>query len=484
MPENYAVRIPHFRAHKKTTGHLIMHTQNLSELEGQLKEELKLLGFPPQPWMPSSDVLDIAIIGAGMAGLCASFALMCKGIHNQQIFDESQSGYEGPWSTYAKMLTLRSGKDLIGPALWLPKLTFQAWYTAQHGADGWLSLYKIPTPLWMEYLRWYQKILNLPVHNNSKVLSIIPQEDKIIIEFIDGNVVYARKIILATGLKGFGGADIPPQLEELPKKFYAHTSETIDYTSFKNERIIVLGAGASAFDAAAESLEHQAGNVIMLTRRNKIPSVNKFARTVYPGFGVGYHLLPDSLKIAFMDCANKAGSPPPFESLDRVQRYLNFKVMTGYPFESIKIKNNIIQVSSKKETIEGDFLIAATGYAVDGFKVPILKHIINDILLWEDQHELPLTLRGFPYLGDHYQFLDKQLKGTTYLRNIYCFNYAATLSHGKTSGDIPDISIGAERLARGIAADFFTQKASIYLDRFMQDNIQEFDELKYSFIVH
>ncbi len=33
------------------------------------------------------------------------------------------------------------------------------------------------------------------------------------------------------------------------------------------------------------------------------------------------------------------------------------------------------------------------------------------------------------------------------MNRIHCFNYAATMSHGPISGDIPAISIGAERAA-------------------------------------
>ena len=41
------------------------------------------------------------------------------------------------------------------------------------------------------------------------------------------------------------------------------------------------------------------------------------------------------------------------------------------------------------------------------------------------------------------------------LAQIHCFNHAASLSHGKLSGDIPAISEGAQRLARGIASRLF-----------------------------
>jgi cation diffusion facilitator CzcD-associated flavoprotein CzcO len=40
---------------------------------------------------------------------------------------------------------------------------------------------------------------------------------------------------------------------------------------------------------------------------------------------------------------------------------------------------------------------------------------------------------------------------------VHCFNYAATLSQGAGTGDIPQISDGAQRLARGLAAVFLAE---------------------------
>ena len=45
----------------------------------------------------------------------------------------SPKDFEGPWATTARMETLRSPKQLTGPALGLPALTFRAWYEAQFG---------------------------------------------------------------------------------------------------------------------------------------------------------------------------------------------------------------------------------------------------------------------------------------------------------------------------------------------------------------
>ena len=145
---------------------------SLDALEHRLREDLRWLELPPASWVPPRfvdqvRVLDVAIVGGGMAGLTASAELRWLGIDNQQVFDRAPTGGEGPWVTYARMETLRSPKTLTGPALRLPALTFRAWYEAQFGRPAWDALYKIPRTQWMDYLRWYRKVLALPVQNHA-----------------------------------------------------------------------------------------------------------------------------------------------------------------------------------------------------------------------------------------------------------------------------------------------------------------------------
>ncbi len=59
-------------------------------------------------------------------------------------------------------------------------------------------------------------------------------------------------------------------------------------------------------------------------------------------------------------------------------------------------------------------------------------------------------LEGSPDLGESFEFQEKTPGACPALHQIHCFNFPATLSHGKLSGDIPAISEGADRLARGI----------------------------------
>ena len=113
--------------------------------------------------------------------------------------------------TYARMVTLRTPKHLTSIDLGLPSLTFRSWWEAQGGPEGWKKVDKIPRGDWMNYLRWYRKVLHLPVINEVKLNLIEPQKEGIHRLQIEGlgapsAPLLTRKVILATGIQGGGMA--------------------------------------------------------------------------------------------------------------------------------------------------------------------------------------------------------------------------------------------------------------------------------------
>ncbi len=465
---------------------------SLSQLETNLERELKLLSYPPSSWIISDDrhIYDVVIIGGGMSGLAAAFALQRYGISHIKIFDANPQGKEGPWLNYARMKILRSPKHLAGPALHIPSLTFQAWFEAQQGKQAWEQLDKIPTPMWMEYLNWYRTVLNLPVENHSTLTDIQPQSSffKLTIKkFKQLNEVLARKVVLATGRAGFGGVEVPSFIAHLPSSFYKNTTEEIHFKELSGKRIGIIGVGASAFDAAAVALEHHASSVEMFMRRSSIPNINKFATLGYPGFNQGFYHLSDEARYKFISEAFQVGIPPPFEALKRLSHYQNFNVWTRTIIEHAAIKGQAIEMRTSRGLFHLDYLIIATGFAIDGYKQPELSPFYEFVQLWKDR---PLFKRikedpklgRFPYLGPSFEFLEKEEGLAPFLKDLYCFNYAATLSHGLLSSDIPDISIGADRLARGIASSFFKQDWHTYYTALQHYHEIDFQEEDFNFL--
>lgn len=450
-----------------------INTHQAPHLKPKLQKELQMLNIPEDPWLPhfyTSDgieILDVAIIGGGMNGLATSFALIKEGIDNIKVFDENPSGKEGPWSRYARMNILRSDKTDLGPALGIPSLTFWSWYEAQYGEESWTQLKSVPTNMWSHYLCWFKNILNLPVENDITLKSIIPLQNflKLIFEKEGAEqIIYTRKVVLATGRDGAGGGEIPEFMKDVSPHLYAHTISSIDMELLENKKVAIIGAGASAFDAAASALEHGAKTVDVLIRRETLPSANRFAQIVQPGAALGfYHLKDDERWTSFAGWL-KHGIPPPKETLERVKNFKNLNIHYNTYIKKISSSESSAIISTSQNELTVDFIIIATGFAVDLSRRPELANISKEILLWNmcvspELKAQNSKLGKFPYLGPHFEFLEAYPGNASYLKNIYCFNYGAFLSHGLLSGDIGLNSLGANRLAEGIVIDFFLENS-------------------------
>ncbi len=471
---------------------------DLPKEDRALLRDLILLNYPSDDWRkeshhkPNPDpIYDVAIIGAGMAGLTAGAALFKEGIYHIKLFDQNPQGSEGPWTTYARMKTLRTGKDIMGPALGIPHLTFHAWFEAVFGAEAWKRLVKIPNGLWMDYLKWYRQAMQLPVENHCILLSLIPKEDGFELEFQQFGqtlLVKARKVVLATGRAGFGGPVIPEFAQHLPKSVYAHTTEPIQFETLQNRRIGIIGVGASSFDAAAVALETGAKSVDLIMRRARLPNVNKFASLPYKGFSHGYFQLSDEKRWQFISAALDAAIPPPIEALKRVEGNPNLRILSGTAILRMSYDGSQINIETNHGIYSYDFLILGTGFHIDGYQQPELQHVIDHIALWKDRLPAEIIkthskMGDFPYLGPSFEFMPKKPGTAPYLKNLYCYNYGATLSHGILSSDIPAISIGATRLAQGIAADFFVQESDWFLQCLKNYQQKDFEQEDYELII-
>ena len=127
---------------------------DLHALETTIQQDLERINFSSYTWIPpEGDILDVAIIGGGMAGLTTAFAMEMRGVTNICIYDENPEYQEGPWH-FARMRTLRTDKRFMGPALFLPNLTFNVWYESLHGKEAWESV-RIKFPPIYGWITWH-----------------------------------------------------------------------------------------------------------------------------------------------------------------------------------------------------------------------------------------------------------------------------------------------------------------------------------------
>jgi len=442
----------------------------LPALAARLREDLGYLCWPGKAWVPETThatgpVSDVVIVGGGMCGMVAWLALRTAGVERIRVLDRSPKGREGPWLTYARMETLRSPKQLTGPAFGHGALTFQAWFRAQFGAKAWDALDKIARPMWMEYLTWYRETLDIPVENGVSVDLVEPAGDllRLHLSGADQPGVLTRKLVMATGRDGTGVPNIPDFIANVPRKHWAHSSDTIDFARLKGKRVAVIGVGASAIDNGAEALEHGASEVRHLIRRAEMPTINKMMGVGSPGFTAGFPDLPDEWRWRFMNYSFVTQTPPPQGSTLRVSRHANAHFHFGHPVERITADGRGVTVHmAQGARLDTDFVILGTGFATDPMARREFGPACHDIALWRDIYTPPppeanRDLGQFPYLNPDFTFREKVPGAAPWLNRVYCFNYGATISMGKVSGDIPGVSEGADMLSRAIASKLYAE---------------------------
>jgi cation diffusion facilitator CzcD-associated flavoprotein CzcO len=441
----------------------------LARLAAEVARDLERLGLPPANWPASrrgpdgGAALEVLVIGAGMFGIGAAIGLIFKGIRNILLVDRSPRGLEGPWLTYARMETLRSPKHLPGPACGVPSLTFRAWYEARYGAAAWQPLYKVLNGDWQDYLGWLRDVLGLPVRNQVDVLRLSPGGSTVAARCASGEVLHARRVVLATGRFGTGGVFIPEGVERgLWPDRAAHTMEEIDFAALRGRSVAVLGAGAAAWDNAAVALEAGAARVEMYARRKVLPQVNKGRGSATPGYFEGWPALEPAHKWALLTYLHDRQAPPPHETIHRTIRHPGFALHLDSRVKAARRLPDGVALDLPERTDRVDFLIVGTGFLVDLALEPVLAEVVPHLALWGERYQPPPDLvrpelARFPWLGDGFELTEKAAGCCPALGRLHLFNHAALASLGPIASDVPGVSIGVERLAARIAQHIFRE---------------------------
>ncbi len=186
------------------------------------------------------DVYDVCIVGAGPAGISAS--LRCIEHKLRYITLEQDESVGGTVAKYPRQ------KMVMTSPVELPL----------YGSFKKLEISK------EDLLALWKKVFergDMKVRTGEKVDEIANDSDGIFVVRTGKSVYRARGVVLALGRRG-----TPRKLgvvgEELPKVMYS----LIEADAYTNKKILVVGGGDSAIEAAM-GLAHQRGNIVTLSYR-------------------------------------------------------------------------------------------------------------------------------------------------------------------------------------------------------------------------
>jgi len=237
--------------------------------------------------------------------------------------------------------------------------------------------------LFIEYALEFQRRY-VPQLEQVSVTGLAPCSDGYVLTTDAGETLRAREVVVATGIMNF--AHLPPLLAALPSGLVSHTSHHSDFSEFKGKRVAVLGAGASAIDAAA--LLHRAGaNAQLFARRSKIafhnpPKLRRslLERIMAPRSGLGtgwrsrlccdaptvFHLLPEKLR--FRAVERHLGPAPCWFVREAVDGKL--PMLTSSTLVAATASDRVVRLEferggePERHVVEVDHVVAGTGYKV------------------------------------------------------------------------------------------------------------------------
>jgi cation diffusion facilitator CzcD-associated flavoprotein CzcO len=446
------------------------------QLDKQTQRAQRWAGRDPADWVRARSGVghNVVIVGGGQSGIAIAYGLKRKGVGGVEVIDQAEPGQAGIWRTIARMHQLRTPKTLAGPEQDNPMLSFRAWYETLNGPDVFDALDRIPRLAWADYLDWYQRITGTSVRYRTRLLEIEPQGEQLRLHLESEGVrrvETTRKLVLANGYAGAGGPNVPSFLRALPSEFWTHTASPIRLDGLSGKVVAIVGAGSSAFDAAAVALESGAAEVHMFNRRSYVdypapapapalPVAAPIDRGHANVLALTYEL-PDVVRWRnFLLGDRRVASVPP-DSIERAVAFRNFRLHLDSSLSDVALTNGRVVARVGGETRRFDHVIAGTGYRIDLSAQPELAGIHESIALWRDRFEPESgedSAAGaiHPYLGAGFEFLPREGTNADYLRNVHCFNLAASLSFGKPVGDIPSAA-DHPRLVAGIARDLYVE---------------------------
>jgi cation diffusion facilitator CzcD-associated flavoprotein CzcO len=295
------------------------------------------------------------------------------------------------------------------------------------------------------------------------------------------SIIYARKIVLASGQDGAGQWWAPDYIKELPAEYWAHTAEPIGFDSLAGKKVAVIGAGASASDSAAMALEHGAASVDMFVRRKKMQRIQPYRWITFAGFLRHLSDLDDEWRWRFMQRVLSMRESIPQATYDRMRRHDNFTIHTDRGWLGVEVagSEHALQIETTRGLFAADYIIAGTGIDVDFKCKPELATFADRIRTWTDAYvpppdEADLRLGKYPYLDRHGAYMEKVPGDAPFLASIFDFTIAATMSLGPSGSSINAMTTAVPRLAAGITRSLFREDVAYHWDDFLAYDVPVF----------
>ncbi|WP_237479826.1 NAD(P)-binding domain-containing protein [Lichenibacterium dinghuense] len=338
----------------------------------------------------------VAVVGAGPYGLSVAAHLAEAGVEVRVFGDAMQTWREGmPRGMFLKSEGFAS--SLSDPGHTYTLKHFCAERGIPYADVGW----PVPVEVFAAYGDAFARRF-VPGRDRRSVARVARAGGGFRVELADGDAVTVGRVVLATGIGAF--ARVPEELEGLPRSVLTHSSHHADYAAFAGQAVAVIGAGASALDAAA-ALRRAGASATLVSRRAEvrfyeagrprraIDAVLSPLTPLGPGWKKWlcceapqlFHALPERLRL---NIVRRYLGPSPARFVrdtieGHVPYWLNSRVLGGAVAADGRVALSVDTDGVGRRTLAVDHVVAATGYKVDvarlGFLDPALAAAVRTV---------------------------------------------------------------------------------------------------------
>jgi hypothetical protein len=339
-----------------------------------------------------TEIVDVAIIGAGPYGLSIAAHLSALGVQFR-IFGSPMHTWRTSMPEGMVLKSEGNASNLYDPAGEFPRSR----YCADNGLPYKEIGYPIPLTTFIDYGIAFQQRY-VPGLEDRLVADLTPARHGFELRLDDGELVSARRVIVATGIRAY--EYIPPELAALPPGLASHSAAHVKVDTFDGRDVAVIGGGASAINLAA--LLHQNGAKVTLVSRE--PSIDYCGppaertlldriREPESGLGTGwrswaccampmvFHAMPESFRLMIvrkhLPAAPGWTLRPQVDGI--VPMILGASIKRAEEVDG-RVNLTLRMVSGGEQVLSTEHVIAGTGYRVDMRRLAFLgPAILNQL---------------------------------------------------------------------------------------------------------
>jgi cation diffusion facilitator CzcD-associated flavoprotein CzcO len=206
---------------------------------------------------------DVAVVGAGPQGLAVAAHLGQAGVETR-VFGDPMGFWREHMPTGMFLRSSPRASNISDPRHAFSLSRFQAANNVALGAP-------VPLDRFIDYGLWFQREAAVDL-DTRHVACVSPAPNGFRIALRDGEVVAARRVVVAAGISGFAWR--PPVFGSLSPSVVTHTVDHRDSSRFRGMRVIVVGGGQSGMESAA-LLSDAGADVELIVRAPRVRWLNE-----------------------------------------------------------------------------------------------------------------------------------------------------------------------------------------------------------------